>query len=159
MRDEYLYLSIIYQQMLFGQVVRESSPFKYSQESDLLPVILLHNAALGADNHGTTSLWIRKDGEEFLVTTLTPKAPHRALKIHLFVEDEVELFVKGPGSVHLLGTFDDPDLLEKFGGQEESEDEGEDEGEGESIDEEEEISEEEQIPVVSKIVPQPKKQV
>lgn len=49
--------------MLFGYIVKENSSFKYNEDTDLAPIILLHNAALSPDYAGSTSLFVKKDGK------------------------------------------------------------------------------------------------
>ena len=49
--------------MIFGQVIKSTTPFKYNVETGYPPVLLIHNVALGAEQTGSTSLYIRKDGQ------------------------------------------------------------------------------------------------
>ena len=121
--------------MLFGRVVKQSEPFTFdanladTQEIPS-PVLSIHNVALGPEVKGATSLWVKKDEKEFLVITLSAEHPHASIDLHLFIEDEVTLLVKGPGSIHIIGSFDledEPDFGDRFGDDEDEDDEDEDE--------------------------------
>jgi hypothetical protein len=124
--------------MLFGKVIKQDSPFKFSEEDneEVAPTLVIHNAALGPGSKGVTSLWVRKDGQEFLIATLNEQNSFASIQIYLFIEDESELFVKGNGSVHLVGSFEnDEDIPREFG--EDIEGESDEEDDEESDDEEE----------------------
>jgi hypothetical protein len=37
---------------------------------------------------------------------LNKDKPHASIEINLFIQDEAELFVKGLGTIHLVGSFE-----------------------------------------------------
>lgn len=126
--------------MLFGKVIKQDTPFKFSEESneEILPTLVIHNAALAPGSKGVTSLWVRKDGQEFLIATLNEQNSFASIQIYLFIEDESELFVKGNGSIHLVGSFEnDEDIPREFGEDIEGESDEEEDEDEESDDEEE----------------------
>ena len=89
---------------------------------EVTPTLVIHNAALGPENRGATSLWVKKDEQEFLIATLSGEHSFASLNIYLFIDDNSELFVKGPGSIHLIGTFSNEELPPGFEGLGENED-------------------------------------
>jgi hypothetical protein len=50
-------------------------------------------------------LYIKKDGEEFLVANLTKDKSQATINLFLAIIDEVTLVVKGAGILHVLGFF------------------------------------------------------
>jgi len=51
-------------------------------------------------------VFIKKDGEEFLICTLTHQNPHLAVNLYVEVAEYVEIIVKGNGIVHIIGFFE-----------------------------------------------------
>ena len=135
-------------QMLFGRIIKQAEPFTFDAnladtEEILSPILAIHNVALGPENKGTTSLWVKKDNKEFLVISLSAEHPHAHLDLHLFIEDETTLLVKGPGAIHVIGSFSGDDEGSEFGDKLYDDLEGEDEDE----DEEDEDEDSEEAPV------------
>jgi hypothetical protein len=77
--------------MLFGKVLKQDTPFKFGEEleetQEVLPTLIIHNAALAPGSKGATSLWVRKDGQEFLIATLNEQTSFVSIQIYLFIED------------------------------------------------------------------------
>ena len=128
--------------MLFGTIIKQGTPFAFNEAleesgQEIGPVLIISNLALGHENRGQTDLYIKKDDKEFLVATLNANNSHVQVDLQLFIEDEVELLVKGPGSIHVVGSFEAPGPYDGLG---DSDEEAEDDDDEEDDDEEEEVA-------------------
>ena len=124
--------------MLFGKVLKQGAPFTFNEDildnpeiAEAGAVLAIHNIALAPENLSQTSLWVKKDDQEFLIATLSKEHSHASIDLHLFIQDDSQLFVKGNGSIHVLGSFEldeEPfDSENLYGGEGDSDEEGEDE--------------------------------
>lgn len=104
--------------MLFGITLRGPSS-KVSLRPE--PGFHLSNLAFEPNNpggHEIASFYIQKEEDKkILVCSLDEKKPHHFLDLQFNEEDQISLIVKGEGTVHITGYYED----------EEDEDESEDE--------------------------------
>jgi hypothetical protein len=61
---------------------------------------------LSDENVGQTSLWVKKQGQEFLVAVLNKERLQAMVELNLYIYDDAELIVKGPGTMHVIGSFE-----------------------------------------------------
>lgn len=118
--------------MFFGKVLTPATPFTFSPstvEEKSGEVLSLSNVVLAPSSKEGGSLWIQKDGEEFLIAQLTKQQPNANINIFISLLDDVTLTVKGNGAtLHVVGFFEpDHDAELPFG--EGSDEEGEEEEE------------------------------
>lgn len=55
------------------------------------------------------SLFIKKDGEDFLIASLTKERPQAYTNIFVSLADDVEFIVKGNGIIHAIGFYEPED--------------------------------------------------
>jgi hypothetical protein len=124
--------------MFFGKVLNQGQNFKFSAsevEETQGEVLSITNVVLAPTSKENASLYVNKDGQEYLIATLTKERPQATINLFISLLDDVSLLVKGNGSLHITGFFEpdqDGDLP-----LEDDEDE----------EDEEEESEEEEVPV------------
>jgi len=64
-------------------------------------------------------LWVKKDGKEFLVASLTKENPQARMNLFICLTDDVSILVKGNSTVHLVGFFEPDQEADLPFGQEE----------------------------------------
>ncbi len=61
---------------------------------------------LAPNSNEPASLWAKKDGEEFLIASLTKDKPHVVINLFISLLDKITLINKGKGTIHLTGFFE-----------------------------------------------------
>lgn len=74
--------------MFFGKTITPSTPFKFEvSEANSGPTLSLTNVVLAPSAKEGGSLWIKKDGEEFLIVNLTKEKSQQQLNLFVAEED------------------------------------------------------------------------
>lgn len=71
-------------------------------------MLSLTNIVLTPASKEGASLWVKHEGHEFLIASLTKDKPQTIINLFVSLLDEVELIVKGNGTLHITG-FYEPD--------------------------------------------------
>ena len=94
--------------MFFGKILKEGQTYSFNPteaEETQGEVLSITNVVLAPTSPAPTSLYIKKDSEEFLIASLTKDKPHVTLNVFISLLDEVSLVVKGSGTLHITGFF------------------------------------------------------
>ena len=118
--------------MFFGKILTQAQTFKFSTdeaEASQGEVLSITNLVLAPTSQAPASLWIKKDGEDFLIASLTKDKPQSSVNVFISLLDEAILSVKGNGTIHVTGFFepDQQDELPEGLGELESDEEEEEE--------------------------------
>jgi hypothetical protein len=112
--------------MFFGKILSQGQSFKFSAhdaEESQGEVLSITNVILAPNSKESVSLYAKKDGQEFLIATLTKDHPHAVVNFFLTLVDEVTILTKGNGALHITGFYepDEPELAEEPEEEEEEE--------------------------------------
>lgn len=76
--------------MFFGQTISKGFPFQFTEhnvEEDSGEVLCVTNVALAPGSGHCASLFIQKDGQEYLVVTVNKEQPQAAINLFIALAD------------------------------------------------------------------------
>merc|ERR1711991_782419 len=84
-----------------GIKLKEDTPLEQGIEEGI--ILQLSNFAL-VNAREEAQVWVESEGDSYILVSLNSHHPQHAADV-IFTDQEIKLFVKGKGEVHVTGTF------------------------------------------------------